>query len=378
MEPVVRQRSAWIAFGVLLAAAVLLATWVTLPLWKPLLLAAVLATATYGPYRRLSARLRGRRRVAAGLMTVLIVVVVLIPIAIVTVIAVREAIHAYEYVVSALREGGVNELLSRLPDRAEGIVRRVLAIAPAAPAELPEQAAGGGLGIARMVGDLVTGVGTVLFNLAIMLIAYFAMLTDGIRLLNWVEDVSPLRGRQTIELLTDLRAVSRSVLRSTVVTGGAQALVATIGYAIAGIPNVVFFGLLTFFASFIPSVGTAIVAVPLAGVLLLLGETWQGIFLLAWTGAVVGLVDNLLKPLLIRNGMHLHGVIVFFSLVGGVLVFGAIGLVLGPLAVTFLLTMIRFGYRDFSPHKKPGEPEDIPAPAKPEQVPQRRPEPSLA
>lgn len=373
MQPEVRRRSAWIAFGVLLVVAVMLAAWVAFPLWKPLLLAAVLATATYGPYRRLSAKLGGRRYVAAWLMTGLVIVAVLIPIAIIATMAIREAIQLYEYVASALREGGMNELVSRLPDRVEGPVRRVLAALPVAPAQLPEQAAGGATGIARIIGDLVTGLGAVVFSLAMMLIAYFAMLTDGKRFLDWIEDVSPLRGRQTLELLSELRTVSRSVLRSTTLTAAAQSLVASIGYAIAGVSNVVFFGLLTFFASFIPSVGTGIVALPIAGVLLLMGQTWQGIFLFAWAVLVVGLVDNLLKPILIRNGMHLHGVIVFFSLVGGVLVFGAIGLILGPLAVTFLLTMIRFGYRDFSPHKKPGEPEDIPAPAKPEHIPEGAP-----
>jgi predicted PurR-regulated permease PerM len=369
MEPEVRRRSAWIAFGVLLVAAVVMATWVALPLWKPLLLAAVLATATYGPYRRLSAKLGGRRHVAAWLMTALVIVAVLIPIAIIATMAIREAISVYDDVASALREGGMNELVSRLPDRVEGPIRRLLAALPVAPTELPEQAAGGATGIARIIGDVVAGLGAVVFSLVMMLIAYFAMLTDGKRFLDWIEDVSPLRGRQTIELLSELRAVSRSVQRSTVVTAAAQSVVASIGYAIAGVSNVVFFGLLTFFSAFIPSIGTGIVAIPIALVLLLLGQTWQGIFLFAWGALVVGLVDNLLKPILIRNGMHLHGVIVFFSLVGGVLVFGAIGLILGPLAITFLLTMIRFGYRDFSPRKKPGEAEDIPAPAKAEQIP---------
>src|SRR5690606_32596009 len=139
VQPEVRRRSAWIAFGVLLVLAIVLATWVALPLWKPLLLAAVLATATYGPYRRLTARLHGRRRLAAWIMTCLVVVAVLIPIAAVTAMAVREAIAAYEYVTGALREGGVDELISRLPERAEGLVRGALAAVPVPPSRIPEQ-----------------------------------------------------------------------------------------------------------------------------------------------------------------------------------------------------------------------------------------------
>ncbi len=138
-------------------------------------------------------------------------------------------------------------------------------------------------------------------------------------------------------------------------------------------PNPAFFGLVTFFASFLPSVGTAIVAYPLAGLLLLLGKTWQAIFLAAWAAAVVGLVDNLLKPILIRGGVQIHGVVIFFSLIGGVLVFGAIGLLVGPLAVSFFLAVVRFGQRDFAPEEPDasaddGGPEEPPPPEVPSEV----------
>lgn len=370
MDAEVRKKSAWIAFGVLLVLSVLLASSVFLPLWKPLFLAAVLATATHGIYQRLARRLGGRSGLAATLMTIGVVVLLLVPFAVIGTVVVRESIQVFEYVQDALREGGFEELVTRLPDRIEGLARRILARLPIAPEQISEQAAGTGVAVARAVTDVVESIAHIVFSAAMMLIAYFALLTEGKRLLGWIEDVSPLRGRQTIELLAEFRTVSRSVLRSTVLTAAAQATVATIGYLIAGVPQVIFFGFLTFFAAFVPSVGTAVVALPLAAILLVLGHTWQGIFLAAWSLAVVGLVDNLMKPLLMRGGMHLHGVVIFFSLLGGLLVFGAIGLLVGPLAVTFLLTMIRFGYRDFSPRKKPGEPEDVPAPAKAEHIPE--------
>jgi predicted PurR-regulated permease PerM len=368
MKSEVRRRSAWIAFGVLLVASVLLASWIFLPLWKPLFLAAVLAAATHGIYQRLARRLGCRFRLAATLMTIAVVVLLLVPFAVIGTVIVREAIQAFEFVQSALREGGIEELAARLPDRIEGPARRILSRIPVARGTLSEQAAGTGVQVARAVRDVVASIAHLVFNAAMMLIAYFALLTEGKRLLGWIEDVSPLRGRQTIELLAEFRTVSRSVLRSTVLTAAAQASVASVGYLIAGVPNVAFFGFLTFFAAFVPSIGTAVVALPLAIILLLVGDTWQGIFLAAWALGVVGLVDNLLKPLLMRGGMHLHGVVIFFSLLGGILVLGAIGLLVGPLAVTFLLTMIRFGYRDFSPRRAASEPEDEPTPAKDEHI----------
>jgi predicted PurR-regulated permease PerM len=185
------------------------------------------------------------------------------------------------------------------------------------------------------------------------LVAFYALLVDGRRLVDWIEYVSPLPELQTLELLGQFRRVSGSVLGSSLITAIAQSAAATVGYLVAGVPNPFFFALLTFFASFLPSVGTAIIAFPLVGLLAVMGQVWQPIFLAAWALVVVGLVDNLLKPLLIRSGMELHGVIVFFSLIGGVLVFGAIGLLAGPLIVSFFLAMVRFARRDFQASAAP-------------------------
>jgi predicted PurR-regulated permease PerM len=181
-----------------------------------------------------------------------------------------------------------------------------------------------------------------------MLIAFKYLLSDGHQLITWVQDASPLRGRHTAELLREFHRTSKSALGSMTITAAAQATVAGIGYAIAGVPQPFFFGLLTFFTSFIPAIGTGLVAFPLAIALLLLGKTGWGIFLLIYAVLVVGMVDNLLKPLLMKGDMRLHGAIVFFALIGGVWLFGPVGLIAGPLSVTFFVSMVRLGQRDFN------------------------------
>jgi predicted PurR-regulated permease PerM len=108
----------------------------------------------------------------------------------------------------------------------------------------------------------------------------------------------------------------------------------------------VFFGLLTFLTSFMPTVGTSIVSLPLAGLLWLTGKTWGALFLVAWSLGVVGLIDNLLRPLLIRGDVHIHGAVIFFSLLGGIALFGLVGLVVGPMALSLFLAMLRFHARD--------------------------------
>jgi predicted PurR-regulated permease PerM len=111
----------------------------------------------------------------------------------------------------------------------------------------------------------------------------------------------------------------------------------------------VFFALVTFFFAFIPAIGAAVVSLFAAALLLVTGHPYMAIFLSAWGLVVVGLVDNLVKPLLIRRGLEIHGGIVFFSLIGGLATFGAIGLVVGPLAVALFLAVLRLYHRDYSP-----------------------------
>ena len=145
---------------------------------------------------------------------------------------------------------------------------------------------------------------------------------------------------ETLALTTELACASRSVLSSLVLTALVQGGTATVGYLIARVPHSVFFGLLTFLGAFIPSVGTTIVALPVALMMLALGHPWAALFLAIWALLVVGLIDNVVKPLLIKGGVQLDAAVLFFALIGGLALFGAAGLVVGPLAVVFFVAVV--------------------------------------
>ena len=200
------------------------------------------------------------------------------------------------------------------------------------------------------------------FSAALMLIALFSFLARGPELVAWLDSVSPLRRGQTLELLDTFKKVSIAVIVSTVITAAVQAAAALVGYLIAQVPNPVFFAAVTFFVAFIPAVGAAAVCLAAALLLFVTGHPYMAIFLALWGMVVVGLVDNLVKPLLIRRGMELHGSVVFFALIGGLAAFGAIGLLVGPLVVSLFLALLRMYHRDFSPaeHRLP----DVPGMAK--------------
>jgi predicted PurR-regulated permease PerM len=210
---------------------------------------------------------------------------------------------------------------------------------------------------AQTVGGMVAATGSLVFQTVMMLIALYFLLVDGKRLVTWLESVSPLKRGQTTELLMEFRSVTRSVLVSTLATAGVQAVAALVGYLVTRVPVPIFFAAITFFFALIPAVGAATVCVAAALVLLATGHPVAAIILAAWGIIVVGLSDNVIKPILAKRGMHMHGALIFFALLGGLSVFGPIGLLLGPLCVAFFLAVLRIYERDYGrASPRPGDP----------------------
>jgi predicted PurR-regulated permease PerM len=223
----------------------------------------------------------------------------------------------------------------------------LLRLLPEPEAELRSLASHEGGAAAVAVGGLLAATGGLVFQVAMMLIALFFLLTDGRRLVAWVDESVPLRPGQVRALLTDFRQTSVSVLVATVGTAAIQTVVALAGYLAARAPNPLFLALVTFVLALFPAAGATIVVIAVGLLLVSTGHLVAGGFLVAW-GVVVSLSDNLARPFLLKGGMELHGALVFFALLGGVAVFGGIGLVLGPLVLTFLVSVVKLYRSEFA------------------------------
>ena len=326
-------------------AATALIIAVALPLWRPLLVAAVLAGTLSPLYEAAVRRLGGRRSLGAGLFTSATVILILIPVALLATIAIREATQVVGLVRDIIESEGIKGLIARAPDPIEGWLHRLVKLLPT---EIDRAGSPFGAGGRWALGALSGALAVLaLFSLrfVLMLIALFFLLRDGPALIDWFMGATPLAPERVREMMREFRVVARSVVGANFITAAAQASVATIGFAIARAPSPIFFGLLCLFSSLIPSVGTTLVTFPVAGLMLLLGHPWSALFLALWGAAVVGLIDNLLRPMLIR-GEDQHSALVFFSLIGAMSAFGAEGLFVGPLALAFFLAVVRTRRRE--------------------------------
>jgi predicted PurR-regulated permease PerM len=348
------KHSAYHFYVALVVVAVALFSFVTWPFIEALFLAAVLAGALFPWQQRVAARLRGRKKLSAALLSTGTALVVLGPIAAISVVLVQQSVETGRFIASAVQEGGgVVGLVDKLPAPVNGYARDLLDMAPIEPKELDDAIRAKVSAQQEKAGEYVQGVLgatlTFLVQTALLVIALYFLLIDGPRLVAWCEDASPLREGQTSELLLEFKSVSVSVIVSSLATGVIQTVVAVMGYLIAGVPKPWLFAVVTFFMSFVPAIGAGGTSFVATLTLLAMGKLGMAIFLGVWGTVAVSLSDNLAKPLLAKDGAHMHGAVLFFAMVGGMAAFGAIGLIVGPLIVSFLLTLVRLRKRGAQP-----------------------------
>jgi predicted PurR-regulated permease PerM len=174
----------------------------------------------------------------------------------------------------------------------------------------------------------------------LMLFALFYFYKDGAAFLHWMMHLTPLPGSLEREIQEKFREVSESAFLGTFLTAAAQGVLGGVGFLIVGYPPLVW-GVLMAVLSLIPLVGSFLVWGPAAVLLISGGRMGAGIFLVIWGVVVVGLSDNVLRPLLMQGKSQLHPALIFFSLIGGIMAFGPLGILLGPLAIVLVIAMLR-------------------------------------
>ncbi|MBN8032765.1 AI-2E family transporter [Vibrio vulnificus] len=188
---------------------------------------------------------------------------------------------------------------------------------------------------AKILGDATN----FLMDFFLMLFVLFFLLRDHDQIISAIRHILPLSRSQEDKLLSEIENVSKSAVMGSFLTAIAQGIAGGLGMWLAGFPGL-FWGTMMGFASFIPVVGTALIWIPATIYLFLTGDTGWAIFLAIWSIAIVGSIDNLLRPFLMQGSAGMNTLLIFFSLLGGIQLFGLIGLIYGPLI--FAITMVLF------------------------------------
>ena len=168
----------------------------------------------------------------------------------------------------------------------------------------------------------------------------YYLLKDGQKLKRAAIEYSPLANIDDEMILKKLELAIGSVIKGNFTIAFIQGILAFIGFTIFGVPNAILWGAAAAVAALIPSVGTALVLLPAVALLFLSGQLFPAVGLLLWGMLAVGLIDNFLGPKLIGRGMKLHPLLVLFSVLGGLVFFGPVGFLLGPIILSLLFALL--------------------------------------
>jgi predicted PurR-regulated permease PerM len=185
-------------------------------------------------------------------------------------------------------------------------------------------------------------------NFIIALFTLFFVLRDGAEFLSRVQRLLPMDREHQERLLRNVVDAVTAVVHGTLVVATVQGLLAGLAYWALGVPFAALWGVVTAFAALLPVGGSTMVTVPASIYLFLQGETVRGLILLIWSLGVVGMVDNILKPLLIGNRLGVPVLFLFFGILGGLALFGALGIILGPAVFALLRALLDLYSEEYS------------------------------
>ncbi|MCB1690417.1 MAG: AI-2E family transporter [Halioglobus sp.] len=314
------------------------------PFLEPIILAILIGLLAYPAHERLVAALRGRKTLASLLSCLILWLIFLIPTMVLLVAVLKQGINYSVVVKEWATQDNIHQLMSQ-PWVVE-VHSRLTNLLPDGALH-PENIRAKALAAAGVMGKQFAGISTVVLgsltrsamNGVLLLFVLFFVLRDHDKLIAFIHRALPLSRSEEEALFDEIKAVSKSALLGTLATAATQGVVGGFGLWLAGFPGI-FWGAVMAFTSLIPVVGTALIWVPASLFLLVTGEWGWALFLALWGVLVVGSVDNFLRPLLMQ-GASMNTVVVFFSLIGGLQVFGLMGLIYGPLIFSITLVMFR-------------------------------------
>jgi predicted PurR-regulated permease PerM len=309
-----------------------------------IVLAAIFTGLSYPVYQWLLARFRGQRALAAVATLVLLLALVMVPLLAVLGAGANEALRVTET---------IRPRLEQLVDQPGELDRRLRAL-PGYHYVAPYRAQ-----ILTKAGELVGSTSAFLFaalsattratvvfifHFFVLLYTMFYFLMGGPGMLRAVLAYLPLTEADKQRMLEKFVSVTRATLKGTILIGAAQGVLGGLAFWAVGIDGPIFWGTVMTILSIIPGIGGALVWVPAAIILMAAGELGRGIALALFCALVVGSVDNVLRPRLVGKDTKMHELLIFFSTIGGLLLFGAMGFILGPiLAALFVTAWEMFG-----------------------------------
>jgi predicted PurR-regulated permease PerM len=338
-------RFARIFFGVITLLVLYYSYLIIKPYLLNIFMALVLFFTTKPLYHALTRLLRGYKVLASVLTCFILLLVILIPLFSLMSIIAAQALEFSSQVTKGMQSGDLWHWVAAKIDAIKLYLTHLnLPLPP------------GDINLAQIVQTAVTkasafvytnaiglirGFTVFFFDLLLTLFIAFFMFLQGDDFIKAIKELSPLDPVHNDEILRETETTIKATLWGTVIVAFAQGTLGGVGFLLFGLPQPAFWGTVMIPASVIPVVGSTIIWGPAAVYLLFTGHIGAGVGLIIWGGVVVSVIDNILKPILMKGSGETPSIFILFSILGGLTYFGMIGFILGPLILSFLLSLLR-------------------------------------
>lgn len=346
-----RQHIFSVVFFALLALLLYQMSLVLQPFLFPALWAGLLAHWAFPLHLRLSNLLKGNDTLSAAALTAGALAMVVVPLVVTGVMLVREAGAAEQAIRAWVGSGG----LQRLPDQLATVpiigrwLRAALVGIDLQRISMEQSVVAGVTGISHFLvgqmGDLLKNAAILVTDFFIMLLVLFFLFRDGQTWFAALYQLIPMEESHKHKIVARLDQTIRAVVKGIMVTAIVQGALAGLAYLALGVPFPVVLTALTIILAPIPFGGTALVWGPVILYLLWAGSTGKALMMLAWGVGVVSMVDQFLRPWLIGQDVQIPILLLVLSVLGGLALYGILGLFVGPILVSLLMTAVQI-YRE--------------------------------
>jgi len=311
----------------------------------PLTWAALLAFIFYPVHLWLTRMFRGRASLASLCLTTVVILVVMVPTIVSILVLANESVALYQSGSQWLASGRLQEVFARLQESAPARASKILLpVLQSWNVDLTAMAmkAGNALSgfLVSQAADIAKNLATFVVDFFLTTFALFFFFRDGARMVNAIRGFLPMEPEHKDMVLARLYDTLSAVVQGSLAVAVAQGVLLGLGLGVLGIPFAVLLGCGAAFSALLP-VGATGVWGPVALYLAVSGSLWKGILLAVWGTVVIGVVDNVIRPLIIGERAEIPTILLFFGILGGLQAYGLLGVFLAPVVIAMVVAFFR-------------------------------------
>ncbi len=308
------------------------------PFVYPILWAAIIAGIFYPAYNKIKSKINNAN-ISSLITIILVFIIIIVPVTLLSGLIVKESSDIYDSLKNnqASIIDTAKEVISWIQNNP--VTDKFNINEQAITAKLTETATEVTDKILQAAKNLTGYSITFLAMFIIMFYTLFFFLKDGEKLLKKLAHLSPLGEKHEIMMYKKFTSTTRAVLKGSLIVGAVQGLLAGLLFYFTGIEGALIWGIITMLFAVIPGFGSYVIWLPAALIMFVLGNVWQGVLIILVGALLISTIDNFLRPVLVGKDTQMHPLLILFSTLGGLLLFGISGFVIGPVVAALFLSL---------------------------------------